>query len=237
MNEVFLLDASGLEIPKTAAGRILSVGEQNRFTEFSSERRRREFLIGRFFLKSALTGFSHSKIKEFPSISPTLEATGKPSLPGFNFNLSHAGEVFILAICNGVVGVDLEPIQDFDDETASFCFSRQQRRKIACSSRPERLATLLWCLREAEGKLAGTGLAHSEGSCGRIHRRGGFITLNGASYAWALASSTILFLKPWTESRSQIQSLLQSFTGCYAPQPGHPQTPLNPTIFRPCALA
>lgn len=210
MNEVYLLDAAGLELPRTAAARLLSAGEQARLAGFPSERRRREFLIGRLLLKSVLTGFSPVRAKEFPFISPTIQATGKPSLAGFNFNLTHAGEVFILAIGMGAVGVDVEPVQYFDDETASFCFSQHQRKKISGSPHPERLATLLWCLREAKGKLAGTGLEDPEGACGRIHQRGGFVTVGGTPYAWALASSEILSRKPWNESRSQIDAITHS---------------------------
>jgi len=212
MSEIHLLNATGLELPKAAATHILSVGEQDRFAGFHSERRRREFLIGRFFLKATLTGFIPTRVKEFRRISPKTEVAGKPSLPGINFNLSHSGEVFILSIGKDAVGVDIEPVQYFDDETASFCFSQQQREKIACSHHPERLATLLWCLREAQGKLMGTGLADAEGACVQTHRRGGFVTVNETPYAWALASSAILSRNPWNENRSRIHSLLQYFT-------------------------
>lgn len=208
---IYLLDAAGLELPGNAAERILSVGEQARLAGFPSVRRRREFLIGRLLLKSALTGFSPVRAKEFPSIAPQIEAAGKPSLPGSNFNLTHAGDVFILAIGDGAVGVDVEPVQYFDDETASMCFSQQQRKRVCGSAHPERLATLLWCLREAQGKLAGTGLAEPEGACGRIHRRGGFVTVGGTPHAWALASSAVLSSKPWNESRSRIEAIAHSF--------------------------
>lgn len=210
MNGVYLLDASGLELPRTAAERLLSASEQARLAGFPSERRRREFLIGRLLLKSAFTGFSPVRAREFPSISPEIGANGKPSLPGIHFNLTHAGEVFILAIGKGAVGVDVEPVQHFDDETASFCFSQPQRKKISGSPHPERLATLLWCLREANGKLTGTGLLGRDEARGRIHRRGGFVTVGGTPHAWALASSAILSRKPWNESRSRIDAITRA---------------------------
>ncbi len=235
MSEIFLLDAAGLELPRIAAARVLSVGERDRLATFSSGRRQREFLIGRLLLKSALTGFSTLRVKEFPCIVPKIEATGKPSLPGFNFNLSHAGEVFILAIGKESVGVDVEPVQSFDDAMAALCFSPPQQKKIADSPHPDRLATLLWCLREAEGKLLGTGLSAPEGACIRIHRKSGFVTRGGTSYAWALASSARLSRKPWNECRSQIDSLSQSFTGCGARRAQvHPDAAPNLTPLSPC---
>ena len=238
MSEIFLLDASGLELPRIAAARVLSVGERDRLATFSSGLRQREFLIGRLLLKSALTGFSPLRVQEFPSFVPKIEVTGKPSLPGFNFNLSHAGEVFILAIGKDSVGVDVEPVQSFDDEMAALCFTQPQREKIIGAPHPERLATLLWCLREAEGKRAGAGLADPEKTCERIHRRGGFVKVRGTPYAWAIASSAVQSHTPWNACRFQIDALIQSFTGCCFRRARlaqvHPDAVANLTPFSPC---
>ncbi len=211
MIELHLLDAAGLELPAHTGELVFSPGEKALHAGFPAERRRREFLLGRLLLKAALTGFNPSRIKDFPTLATRPGANGKPTLTGVRFNLSHAGDVFLLAVGTEEVGVDVEPVQDFDDGTAALCFSPEQRAKIARSQHPERLATLLWCLREAEGKLWGTGLAGGVPRGNRARRRGGFFQAGPALHAWALASPPGEFPLPrWHHVRPGISALLRA---------------------------
>jgi phosphopantetheinyl transferase len=116
---------------------------------------------------------------------------GKPIVAGAEFNLSHDGNAVLLAIGDQIVGVDIECVQDFDASMIEMCFTGDEQERIARSVHPDRVATLLWCLKEAEVKATGAGLLSGMGETGkrRLFFRGGFLTVAGLNRAYAVCST------------------------------------------------
>ena len=190
MIELILLDGSTVDAPTISPQRVLSQPEMEYFHKLRSDSRRREFLLGRILIKSALSETKHGFVDDFPLINPHLSETGKPSVAGAEFNLAHDGHAVLLAIGDQVVGVDIERIQSFDAAMMTTCFTGAERRRIVGSPQPDRVATLLWCLKEAAAKATGAGLV-SELDVSRkpgLFFRGGFLNIAGHERAYAVCS-------------------------------------------------
>lgn len=190
MIELILLDGSTVDAPMTSPQCVLSRPEMEHYHKLRSDSRRREFLMGRILIKAALIEISHGFISDFPLINPQLSVTGKPAVAGAEFNLAHDGQAVLLAIGDQVVGVDIERIQSFDAAMMTTCFTGAERQRIARSRQSDRVATLLWCLKEAAAKATGAGLV-SELEGGRktwLFFRGGFLNVAGHDRAYAVCS-------------------------------------------------
>ncbi|HXI72489.1 MAG TPA: 4'-phosphopantetheinyl transferase superfamily protein [Verrucomicrobiae bacterium] len=190
MIELILLDGSIVDTPMTSPQRVLSRPEMEHYHKLRSDSRRREFLLGRILIKAVLTETNHGFISDFPLINPHLSVTGKPAVVGAEFNLAHDGQAVLLAVGDQVVGVDIERIQSFDAAMMTACFTGAERRRIVRSRHPDRVATLLWCLKEAAAKATGAGLVSElEGSRKtRLFYRGGFLHIAGRDRAYAVCS-------------------------------------------------
>lgn len=190
MIEVLLLDASDVDVPLSDPGTVLGVTELERYQTFGCDARRREFLLGRFLLKAALTGGNINNARNFGAIDTAVSIGGKPAVSGAQFNLSHDKDAILLAIGDQSVGVDIETVQKFDHAMMETCFTTDDRRRIACSPHPDRTATLLWCMTEASSKAAGTGLLPEIGKSRnrKLFFRGGFLTVAGILRAYAVCS-------------------------------------------------
>jgi 4'-phosphopantetheinyl transferase len=197
MIELKLLDGSTIDISSLRPGNVLASAELDHYKKSGSESRRREFLLGRFLLKTMLSKGNDSMAQDFNRIETIISETGKPSVPGIEFNLSHDGEAILLAIGDQVAGVDIETVQTFDDALLATCFTIAEQRRITGSRRPDRMATLLWCLKEAAVKAGGTGLATDDGLApkpdGKLFFRGGFLTVAGILRAYAVCSPQPIF--------------------------------------------
>ncbi|MEI9962942.1 MAG: 4'-phosphopantetheinyl transferase superfamily protein [Limisphaerales bacterium] len=190
MIELILLDGSDIDTPLANPDRILARQELKHYEMLRSDTRRREFLLGRILLKAALAERNHQRIHDFNTISTTVSATGKPAIAGAEFNLSHDGNAFLLAVGDQAVGVDIESVQNFDDAMMEICFTADERRRISRSHHPDRVATLLWCLKEAAAKAMDDGLLSAIGEPRRqgLFFRGGFLKVAGLDRAYAVCS-------------------------------------------------
>ena len=92
-------------------------------------------------------------------------AFGKPFFPGadIRFNLSHAGEYALCAVCDTETGCDIEKIVPAPMDVAQRFFSREEALDILSqptpAARDDRFFRL-WTVRESYVKALGTGITH-----------------------------------------------------------------------------
>ncbi|MFV0465427.1 MAG: 4'-phosphopantetheinyl transferase family protein [Lachnospiraceae bacterium] len=95
----------------------------------------------------------------------TYNAFHKPFLSSGKayFNLSHSEEYVVLAVSEGLIGVDVEKIMEYHDATAKKIFSTSQREYLLDLPSAERneYFTKLWTEFEAVLKLKGTGFCET----------------------------------------------------------------------------
>lgn len=95
----------------------------------------------------------------------TYNACHKPLLASGTafFNLSHSGELVVLAVAECDIGVDVEMIMDCHEATVKKMFSETQQEellRLEGKERDERF-TEIWTTYEAVLKLKGTGFSDS----------------------------------------------------------------------------
>lgn len=146
---------------------ILSVEERARAARFHFTRDRRYFTATRALLRMILASYLDSDPKalvfrysenEKPWLSPSK--SGRQ----IEFNVSHSGDVAMLAFAQGRdVGVDVEKVrQDFEHEAiARRFFSEQEQRQLAALTPEERYSGFFrcWTRKEAYIKAQGIGLS------------------------------------------------------------------------------
>ena len=146
---------------------ILSVDERARATRFHFSRDRQYFTATRALLRTILGGYLDSdpqalrfqySEKEKPSL--TAPQSGNP----VEFNVSHSGDVALLAFARGRdIGVDVERLREnFDHEAiARRFFSEQEQRQLAALAPADRYHGFFrcWTRKEAYIKARGTGLS------------------------------------------------------------------------------
>ena len=146
----------------TRCERLLSAEERQRAARYRSQRDRRRFTVGRATVRRILAGYSG-----LPPSELVFEerAHGKPRLtiPRPRFNISHADEMLILAVCEArEVGADVErAVPVAVEELVTRFFSLRERAEFAAVPPSERLGWFfdVWTLKEAYLKALGTGLS------------------------------------------------------------------------------
>lgn len=101
---------------------------------------------------------------------------GKPRLrhaPELRFNLSHAGDYAVCAMGLAPLGIDVEPVADFDREVAARCLSAAElaHLKQLPASEQKVYFTRLWTLKESLLKASGEGLTAADGFPGFVPDR------------------------------------------------------------------
>ena len=147
---------------------LLSEDEKERAARFRFARHRDAYIASRGTLRQVLA----------PYLGLAPEAVrfaygphGKPSLAGeaaacdLEFNLSHSGEVALVAVARGRrVGVDVERIRAevASDAIARRYFSPREVETLLALPEPARLEAFFacWCRKEAYLKARGDGLTH-----------------------------------------------------------------------------
>lgn len=142
------LDAYLTEAEKVKCNRFIQQADMDRFT------------LGRYLLRSILP-------KYIPDLPPLFELlfteTNKPYLSNteVQFNLSHSGEIVVLAISNKPIGIDIEHIKPVMDMAGvmQVCFNEQEIESINSSSNPQFRFYEFWTRKEAILKATGEGIA------------------------------------------------------------------------------
>jgi 4'-phosphopantetheinyl transferase len=143
---------------------LLSDDERNRANRFVQDRDRRRYRVAHAVLRLLLARYTG---KDASALSFVLGPQGKPNLAGedaISFNLSHSGELAILAISPPArLGVDIEQIRVMDDAIAiarSF-FAPGEQAVLAGTPLADRDRTFMtcWTRKEAFIKALGGGLS------------------------------------------------------------------------------
>jgi 4'-phosphopantetheinyl transferase len=165
--QVWRLDLETIRADESHFREVLSPDEWTRISRFHFAVDRRRFAAARGWLRKILAGylsadpsslsFAYSK-KEKPSLGPTHASSG------ITFNVSHSGEVVLLAFARErEIGVDVEQVRrDFDVEAiAKRFFSAHEQQQLAALGDENRFEAFFrcWTLKEAYIKATGEGLS------------------------------------------------------------------------------
>jgi 4'-phosphopantetheinyl transferase len=144
--------------------RLLSPDERERAARFVFERDRRQFVVSRGALRVALGAYLE---RDPAGIAFSYGGRGKPSIAdehSVEFNVSHSGDVAVLALARGgPVGVDVEDM-DRSVEVGALAerfFSREEAAHLRDLPEPHRREAFFrcWTCKEAYIKALGDGMA------------------------------------------------------------------------------
>jgi 4'-phosphopantetheinyl transferase len=109
---------------------------------------------------------AHSLGVEVDQIILTTTDNGKPALPDaeLEFNISHSGDLALIAVATRTVGVDVEFVEEIERdellETASYVLSDREHEELARMPEADRLLAYYraWVRKEAYVKATGEGI-------------------------------------------------------------------------------
>lgn len=178
------LSQPGLDVVGLAS--TLSEEERMRASRFRFERDRSRFVVTRGVLRVLLGLYlnMNPSVVEF-----RCGSYGKPHVAErfggeIGFNLAHSHEFAVYAfVCDRIVGVDLERIDDFQDvdSVAMELLSGREKEVFRRLSHLERLRFFFdwWTRKEAYGKAVGSGMAREFDLFQELHpRQGGTIRIS-----------------------------------------------------------
>ena len=157
---------------------LLTEQEAERYQRYTSEQRRKQFLLGRMLIRKTLSQYAEPPPAAWKFVvngygKPTIEMAGEGN--ALFFNLSHSGDRLVLAIANNEsIGVDIEARNKPRrlPKVADRYFSPTEVADLFALPEAEQLSRFydLWTLKEAYIKACGLGLA---------------ISLQHFSYTWS----------------------------------------------------
>lgn len=124
------------------------------------EDRLQNVLAYRLLVKALKEEFDLRTVPEF-----SLLENGKPyfkEYPDIHFNISHCSRAVACAVSTRPVGIDVECINPFDEELASYVLNEEEYDTIIKSGRPDIEFTILWTCKESLCKFSGRGLPTQE---------------------------------------------------------------------------
>jgi 4'-phosphopantetheinyl transferase len=138
--------------------KFLTQREIKMYDDFKVEKRRSEWLCGRYALKLLATDFFafdmlQMEVHNVSSGKPVLLVPGGTHLP---VSITHSGEygAAAIAMLGDNIGVDIEVIEERGKEWADMCFHEDE-----LSSTDSAFLTELWVKKEAILKFLGIGLS------------------------------------------------------------------------------
>jgi 4'-phosphopantetheinyl transferase len=154
------------DIAISCAWADLNEEERARAENFVFEYDRERFVRGRGFLRRQLGAFIGLPARDVPIATAV---GGKPYVSGHkvSFNLSHSGDLAVVAITSGPsIGIDLEladrsgPLEVQLSGLSEMCLNRHERLSLANAPPVSRARRFLayWTAKEARMKLTGEGL-------------------------------------------------------------------------------
>ena len=138
--------------------RLLAPDERARADRFKFEKDAHRLIIARGALRLLLGTFLHLPPER---VDFSYSTTGKPSVDGLEFNVSHSGAVILIATHRNCIGVDVECVDTPIDvaEMGRLCFTERERALLLNSVSPTREFFRLWTRKEAWLKAVGSGLS------------------------------------------------------------------------------
>lgn len=86
---------------------------------------------------------------------------GKPYLadyPKAHFNISHSGQYVVCAVCDRLVGIDIQEIAPYCTEVAANVCNPMEMMQLNASAEPAMEFARIWTKKEAFVKLTGNGI-------------------------------------------------------------------------------
>lgn len=197
--EVWTLWLHSLERDAQRLADLLPQAERDRTNSFLNPSARLQFIATRYALRSLL---AERLGCDLTGITFEIGPHGKPALKhpatqDLHFNLSHSGELALIAISStGAVGVDVEQNRDRPNavQLANRFFTETESRAIGQMPAAERSETFLrmWTQKEAMLKATGLGIANGLKNFEiSPSLRGGLLSVEGnakAAESWTLCS-------------------------------------------------
>lgn len=208
----------GLHIPEL----MLSEAEKVRAAAFRSPEARRMFVAGRTLCRSIVSRITDCTPA---ALSIAITPSGRPYLPDhpdIDFNLSHSGNMVVLAVSRGGhVGVDIEPLNLFSEaegrEILPLILSAQELNDLHHLTSQQRQNEFLshWVRKEAALKCLGDGfladpqsvtISRKNTTFGIIESPPGEAVFvhsgrlkcgSGSDLQWAVATSTMIAEPIW----------------------------------------
>ncbi len=170
--------------------RCLDQTERSRADRFHFESDRTRFVIAHAILRQILATYLGLRAE---SLRFEVEKHGKPFLagsPGLRFNLSHSGELLVLAVAQDrSLGIDIErvPQDEVVRSVAGLVFSAPERRLLEQSEEHERreLFARFWTRKEAYIKADGRGMSFPLRQVDVSAQDGGVRLLDPDSDTWS----------------------------------------------------
>ena len=131
--------------------------EREKADRFIREEDRLRFIAGRLMIRTLA---SEKLGTDAPEI--LLTEYGKPYIPaadGFHFNISHSGDLVVLAVSDAPVGVDIEQEVPTEWIELSKTFAAKEREILKKADDPLKCFYRIWTVCEAFSKAVGKGLS------------------------------------------------------------------------------
>lgn len=146
----------------------LAAGERERYEGFRFDKRRRDWLLGRWAAKVALLGISglsrrdtrRFEIVSAPSGAPVPRLDGRPYPVGLSLSHSHDCAFAVVSQNDTRLGCDIERIEPRSAVFVETYFTESERELVAATGRSSRdaLVTRIWSAKESTLKALQTGL-------------------------------------------------------------------------------
>lgn len=177
--ELFLLQTKAFSGEWQSFLGALPEAERQLSQQMGSENRRRQFVIGRHFLRKL------AKEKYDTELAAVFAQTdsGKVFVPGLNlqFNISHTDEALLIGFSDSAVGVDIESLNR-PLKVEVLARYEQDVGRIPSGNYIEH-----WCLKESYAKATGKGLGpYLRGSHFDLSDKSFSIDNEGANYSFFL---------------------------------------------------
>ncbi len=184
---------------------ILSPEEKERAARFRFVRDRRRYQLSHGALRTILGAYAGIEPREVRFRS---SETGKPELavasgaPAITFNMSHSGDMMMLAVARRCIGVDVELIDPKIDvfQIAQKHFAAREYEEILAAPAEYRLEAFFsqWTRKEAYLKAVGCGIVHGLPHFPPIAEDSVWLSKPGVSVrSQHIGHWTLFSLKPW----------------------------------------
>lgn len=114
-------------------------------------------LAGRILLRRAV-----KELFNISDYSVSYGCNGKPELPFCFFNISHSGELAVLAVSDRRVGADTERVRPIKLREKYKLFTEEESESVNKSADPHRRFMQIWTKKEAAVKCIGGGISDIE---------------------------------------------------------------------------
>lgn len=159
---VWMLDLWLADVATPIDPSLLDTEEAAEVARYRFEDDRKRAAMSRYLRRVVLANYASCDPRD---LRFTRVEEGKPALAGggLEFNISHSGQLVVLAVAHEPVGVDIEGPRTVSRarELANRFFAAEERRRVEMADDPQATFLGIWTAKEAVIKATGRGLAHA----------------------------------------------------------------------------